>query len=797
MDMRKIICFILLSMAFYSQAAVVQDTVRSGSSITLVVPDDLISSGTTIQWQYSINLTNWFNVSFATNKEYAATVSSSCYFRALLITSGVVAYSDTTLITISQFLSGSTFKLNGGRCYAEPYVESNVGLSNNESGSLTNWTNKDRKAVWYVYQPEGVWDFGFILSLTNNSQRKFKLTCTRTDGAGFTPLLFSAVYTGIGRTDTLPFFQSVNMPQGYYRYELESVMTSGSITISSLFFNTYRVPGQSTLSAVTGPHTTDYLSSPSVHLTYSSQELGAFGNNYDWIYQEALVPEGYAPTTTYWESIGFSGGYLGLQCNTFTQRRILFSVWDQIDADYYNSIGRPLPKDSLVSLVDKAPYVTANNFGNEGTGGQSYFANAQTWKEGYPVKFLFNVRRDTSACESCPSGRKPTVILSAWYCAYEPGEAGFKDIPDELKGWRYIASWRRPFVSSWEKYTGSFIENFGWRNGQIIRKGYYYNTYGHHVSQNKWLHFNGAYGTNTDGASGQRVDFEHGISTDVGHTDQFYMLSAGYGAKKASSGTNYLPLKKIENFPYLRDLDLQPMIDRVDEALEAEKFRNGLDTLLIKDKLAWSIKYYSSQETSGEGTINGRAATIVDGDPQTYWHSHWTSSTPSFPHILVFDLAQEENIQGFAFTLSGGADRFMKSISIGTRNTFSGAVMGSNDNATNDAGWNIVWSGDAPNESNYLLMLDTPAKGRYIRLKIMSGWGDGSVHTRINEFDILPFEGTAINNVNSKDPVLKSVYYTLEGVMVPVLVHSGVYIRKDIYTSGKTSVTKLLATMKQ
>ena len=792
--MRKLICFMLLMMAFYSQAAVVQDTVKSGSSVTLIVPDELIAEGPAIQWQYSINQNYWINISLATNKEYVYPATASRYFRAELKTGAVVSYSDTTLVTIFQSWSGSASKLNGGRCYAEPYAESSTGLSNSESGSLTNWTNKNRKAVWHVYQPTGVCDFGLILTLANNAEREFKLTCTRTDGSGFSPLEVFTVYTGTGKTDTLSFFKLANMPLGYYRYELESVTTTGSITISSLFFNTYRGPGQSALSATAGPHTTDYLSSPSVHLHYSSQEPGASGSNYDWIYQEVLVPEGYAPTATYWESIGFTGGYLGLQCNSFSERRILFSVWDQIDVDYYNSIGRPLPKDSLVSLIDKASYVTSNSFGNEGTGGQSYFANAQTWKEGYPVKFLFNVRRDTSACEICLSGRKPTVILSAWYCAYEPDETGLEDIPDELKGWRYIASWRRPFVSNWEKYTGSFIENFGWRNGQIIRKGYYYNTYGHHVSQNKWLHFNGASGTNTDGASGQRVDFEHGISTDAGHTDKFYMLSAGYGAKKASTGTNYLPLKKIENFPYLQNLDLQPMIDRVNEALEAEKVRNGLDSLLIQEKSAWSIKYYSSQENSGEGSTNGRAATIIDGDLQTYWHSRWTSSGSSFPHILVFDLGREEDIQAFVFTLSGGSDRFMKNISIGVSNAFSGAITGSNTQATSDTAWDIVWSRDVPNESKHLLMLDAPAKGRYVRLKIMSGWGDGSVHTRINEFDVLPVNVTAIDNIDSKSPLLKSIYYTLQGIKISAPLHPGVYIRKNIYASGETSATKILIT---
>jgi hypothetical protein len=483
-------------------------------------------------------------------------------------------YSDTLQVNLAQLWTKDDARLEGGHGYVWPYVSSNPGLTMRERGNMTNWTNKDRKARWYLYQVAGKYDFKLIMSLNTGVTGDFKITCTPAyDGLGLDTVAREFSYTGRGTNfpDTVHAV-SVDIPvTGYFCYELETEKALSSIRISSLAVAGVRTP--TSTSTPPPPHATDYLSSPSVHLHYESTSSIAAPNTaiYDWVYQEVLVPEeGFSPIYTYWESIGFSGGYLGLQSNTDTERRILFSVWDQIDTDVYNKEGRPLPKDSLVTLVDKGSDIQANGFGGEGTGGQSYMRHAKTWKEGVPVKFLFNVRKDSADCASCPSGRKPTVILSAWYCAYEPDAPGLEDIPDELKGWRYVASWRRPFVSSYQNGTGSFIENYGYNNGHLPRKGYYYNTYNRNESTGVWHHFNRSWGSNTDGNTGQRIDFEYGVSTDPGHTNKFYMLSGGYGNKKVTSGTFSVPNVKIENFPYLRDLDLQPFIDRVNEAIERE-----------------------------------------------------------------------------------------------------------------------------------------------------------------------------------------------------------------------------------
>jgi F5/8 type C domain len=56
------------------------------------------------------------------------------------------------------------------------------------------------------------------------------------------------------------------------------------------------------------------------------------------------------------------------------------------------------------------------------------------------------------------------------------------------------------------------------------------------------------------------------------------------------------------------------------------------------DRTAWTITA-SSEALIGEGAINGRVGTLIDGNNQTFWSSRWASGTvATFPHTLVFDM---------------------------------------------------------------------------------------------------------------------------------------------------------------
>ncbi len=650
-----------------------------------------------IFWEYSTSKTGTWNSIAKDVETLRYKLTFPCYVRSRVIEEGCdPVISDTIQVNVIE-----NKPINAGQGYTEksPFVMGS-GINMKEKGILSDWTDQNSKAVWFLYQTAGSYNVQFFTKSTLKKDFSFEMKTSQAyiSTGTYNPesFAFTCSTRGGNLNDTIKAFTITIPKTGYYRYELNTKSNLSGLTINQLWFNAIREPGNTTTPDV---HATDYLSSPSVHLSFSSTANTT--KSYDWLYEEILVPEGYDPIYTYWMSIGFFCGYMGIQTNSDAERRVLFSVWDSADRDKYPDA----PKELLAELVDKASYVQANSFGNEGTGGQSYVGKGDpnTWKTGTPIKFLMNARRDGSIVFDGKTINH--TLISAWY--------------DAGDGWRYIATWRakRP-AGQKDMFDGfySFLENFGFKNGQIARKGYYYNAFGRELGNNKWVNFNKVSFTNTDGAQGQRIDFEQGV--DDRETSKFYMLSGGYGGTKKS--TNTLPLLDAENIPNVKNLDLNSFSQRVDAAIEREAF---LKNIQYKSKTNWQVVNFSSQELSGEGT-NGHAAQIIDGNENTYWHSKWQGGRAEYPHWLIVDMVNEQNIKGFKFVHNGRQDRKMKDIKIEVSNSPTG-------------GWTEVWSGVAPYTPD-LLELDNEVSGyRYFRLTITSGTAtDGPF---VNLFELYVF----------------------------------------------------------
>ncbi|WP_406456652.1 beta-galactosidase [Streptomyces sp. NBC_00876] len=54
-----------------------------------------------------------------------------------------------------------------------------------------------------------------------------------------------------------------------------------------------------------------------------------------------------------------------------------------------------------------------------------------------------------------------------------------------------------------------------------------------------------------------------------------------------------------------------------------------------------SVTYADSQETSGE---NAPAANVLDGDPDTFWHTQWSGTATPMPHEIQVDLGDESTV---------------------------------------------------------------------------------------------------------------------------------------------------------
>lgn len=422
-----------------------------------------------------------------------------------------------------------TFVVPANKAYAEPFSpdfdEISIPVGWPETRDVvSDWTGTDASVAWYLYQKKGNYDFYLDNSVTKDTRLNFDLTISQCYDLGFEKISKQIEFDGKGIDDTLFCTHIVIPHDGYYKYELKPLKDpQKNIVIRSLIFNSFEPDGQ--------VNHTDYQSSPSVHLSFSSTEKTS--KSYDWLYEEILVPEGGDPLATFYMSIGFYRGYLGIQTNSETERRVLFSVWDSKDAENDKST----TNDDFVTLVDKDEATTINSFGGEGTGGQSYIKDAN-WQIGKAVKFLMNVRplSDNS------------VVLSAWYCL-DGGE------------WEYIASWCAPKEKRYFDGFYSFIENFWFTNGQLRREAYYYNAWGHENESGKWINFNKVRFSNTDGKEGQRVDYEQGVSPK--YPDRFYMSSGGYTPTIKTE--NEIPVSSKSP-----ELNLEKFKIRVDDALKNE-----------------------------------------------------------------------------------------------------------------------------------------------------------------------------------------------------------------------------------
>ena len=165
---------------------------------------------------------------------------------------------------------------------------------------------------------------------------------------------------------------------------------------------------------------------PSVHFNYELPD-----GDVEWFYNEATVPEGYAPPSTYYMLTGFKEGYMGIQTHSDGPNSVLFSVWSPFTTDNPEEI----PDDMKVLTLRRGGGVTAQAFGGEGSGGQSFMD--YDWKPGMTYGTLVHIR---------PNGDNTTD-----YTGY---------FRDEKGEWHLLASFRRPQTDTWCRKAHSFLECF-------------------------------------------------------------------------------------------------------------------------------------------------------------------------------------------------------------------------------------------------------------------------------------------------------------------------------------------------
>jgi len=337
-------------------------------------------------------------------------------------------WSLTVLSVLGVSTSLGELRIPACTAYLDPDVD---GANVSPKSGVTGWKDPALKVLWFGdIKTAGQLDASLTLRVQEGSTSRLRLTVSGQS--------HEATAIGEGDKIILAGFGQFDIRQaGYQRFMLESLNERGQPF------------GDLDALIVGGPAAQDAhfnlkgrRNAASVHLFYPVSK----DTKVEAFYCEMTGVE--EPLWTYYMACGWHRGYFGMQINSPTERRIIFSVWDSGgEAVDRNKVS----DENRVRLVAKGEGVYTGDFGNEGTGGHSHLKYA--WKTGERQRFIVTAR--------------PTDPTHTIY-------SGFYFHPDK-KQWVLISSWKTPKEGGYLRGLYSFSENFGGANGHLVRKALYGN----------------------------------------------------------------------------------------------------------------------------------------------------------------------------------------------------------------------------------------------------------------------------------------------------------------------------------
>lgn len=315
------------------------------------------------------------------------------------------------------------------------------GARISEARGVGNWNQPGLSVNWYgQFKQGGTLSAKVALRLPQGGGPKLRLTI---DGQSR-----EAVATGSGERVEVDFGAFEVRGTGYRRIALESLATPDS-PVGNVVALVLDGP------AAEGAHFNlkERRNAASVHLAY---KLPA-DHHYAAYYSEVTAVTD--PTATFYMACGFHRGYFGMQVNSPTERRIIFSVWDS--GNEAHSRDKVAAVDR-VTLLAKGEGVFTGDFGNEGTGGHSHLK--YPWKTGETQRFLLTAK---------PVDATHTVFAGHYY-------------HPEKKAWMLISAWKAPKEGGWLKGFHGFSENFWGSSGHIVRKSRHGNAWAR-TDRGEWI----------------------------------------------------------------------------------------------------------------------------------------------------------------------------------------------------------------------------------------------------------------------------------------------------------------------
>ncbi|MCY1720233.1 DUF3472 domain-containing protein [Prolixibacteraceae bacterium Z1-6] len=367
--------------------------------------------------------------------------------------------------------------------YGNSWVIDDISKNHEVIGEkgLTNWTDPDTKIrIYFKTENKGALDVAFVAKSMAASEIEVSL--------GKESKQVKYENTGL---DTLVAGRFKITEPGYHSIEVQGVEKSGAAFPE---IQNVLIGGEATTGKVWFVKEDFYWGrrGPSVHLQF--QVPGQAGD-VAYFYNEINVPEGNDVLGSYFMANGFGQGYFGIQVNSADERRVLFSVWSPYNTDNPSEI----PADQRIKLLKKGEGVQTGEFGNEGSGGQSYYKFM--WKAGTTYKFLLKGK---------PAGNDFTDF-TAWFFAPEVNE------------WKLIASFSRPKTNTYLTSLYSFLENFYTNTGHLSRLGNFGNQW-IYTTNNEWIELTKIkFTADATARKESRMDYAGGVNGN-----QFFLKNCGF-----------------------------------------------------------------------------------------------------------------------------------------------------------------------------------------------------------------------------------------------------------------------------
>jgi len=299
----------------------------------------------------------------------------------------------------------------------------------NEQRGVVEWKDPAQKVVWYgKFAKAGALVVSLEIMVAEGTQSKLKL------GVGQQSLEITV--PGAAKPQQVEVGKYAIAAPGYVALTLESLNAAGQ---DAGEIRAIKISGE----ALEGAHFNllERRNAASVHLAYPVDDHRKVA----FFYNEVTAVED--PIHTFYMACGFSRGYLGMQINSPTERRLIFSVWDSGKGQNANN-RKEVPEENRTKMLAKGEGVVGEVFGGEGTGGHSHIV--YPWKTGQAQKFIVTAEPDATA----------TIFAGYWFH------------PEQQK-WMLLAKFHAPHDGEYLRGLHSFSENFGGANGHLLRKALY------------------------------------------------------------------------------------------------------------------------------------------------------------------------------------------------------------------------------------------------------------------------------------------------------------------------------------